>query len=71
MILHCSLLSKRYEPPGSPSRTYAGLKLSKNCPASPLICPLFREVENGCKGTTFFQTRKRFSSFFFNFFYPD
>ena len=26
--------------------------------------PLFREVENGCKGTTFSQTDKRFLSFF-------
>ncbi|MBO7083976.1 MAG: hypothetical protein J6W30_09035, partial [Bacteroidales bacterium] len=26
--------------------------------------PLFREVENGCKGTTFSQTHKRFFNFF-------
>ena len=32
MILCCSLLSKRSEPLGSPPRTYAGLKLSKNFP---------------------------------------
>ena len=30
----------------------------------PFLLPLFREVENGCKGTTFFHSRKSFFTFF-------
>ena len=30
----------------------------------PFLLPLFRVVENGCKGTTFFHSRKSFFTFF-------
>ncbi|MBQ3353552.1 MAG: hypothetical protein IJL04_03705, partial [Bacteroidales bacterium] len=43
--------------------SYAGLKLSKNS-RPPFLLPLFRVVENGCKGTTFFHSRKPFFTFF-------
>ena len=33
-------------------------------PDLPAAPPLFRVVENGCKGTTFFLSRKLFFSFF-------
>ena len=51
---------------GGPARllaSYAGLKLSKNS-RPPFLLPLFRVVENGCKGTTFFHSRKPFFTFF-------
>ena len=51
---------------GGPARllaSYAGLKLSKNS-RPPFSLPLFRVVENGCKGTTFFHSSKPFFTFF-------